>query len=388
MERQIVCFGIPSLDIALARLHDVQLRTRPLAIADIHSPRTLIRGVSREAERDGVAVGMPLDRARRFCPALQICPPNPRAVVTANRSILAVVQRYAPAWEPVFSGSVMLDLTGTTRLFGSACDVAAKIQAEVLAQVHLDGVAGLGSNKLIAQTASTLVGPSELYDVRHGSERLFMSPLSVRALPGVHRPCMRTVLKQLDDLNLRSLGDVADSPLDALELVLGNYAGQLLRWAQGIDPSPVLAPVVQPCLEDIIVLNPDEVDDERLEGQLADSLQRLCRTLRSQRRVCGGMSLTIRYSDHREVSAKTQVTPETCWEIDLAGLMHSLLHRAFRRRIRLQVMTLSLTHLTTLAQQGSLFEERSSAEQRSRDRSQRLALALDQLHKRFGDGAI
>jgi DNA polymerase-4 len=54
---------------------------------------------------------------------------------------------------------MMLDLTGTTRLFGSPCDVAGRVQAEVLAQVPLEAVGGLGSNKLIAQTASTLVVP-------------------------------------------------------------------------------------------------------------------------------------------------------------------------------------------------------------------------------------
>jgi DNA polymerase-4 len=47
-----------------------------------------------------------------------------------------------------------MDLTGTTRLFGSACDVATKIQTEVLTQFHLEGVAGVGSNKLVAQTAA------------------------------------------------------------------------------------------------------------------------------------------------------------------------------------------------------------------------------------------
>ena len=37
----------------------------------------------------------------------------------------------------------------------------------------------------------------------HRSERLFMSPLPVQSFPRVHRPCMRTMLKQQDDLNLR-----------------------------------------------------------------------------------------------------------------------------------------------------------------------------------------
>ncbi|HRC44996.1 MAG TPA: hypothetical protein PLT27_13165 [Nitrospira sp.] len=388
MDRQIVCFAIPSLEIALARLSHPLLRNRPLAVAAIDTPRALLRELSTEAEREGLYVGMALDRARHLCPSLHVSPPNPRQVATADRSILSVIQRYAPTWEPFRPGSLMMDLTGTTRLFGSACDVAAKIQTDVLTQFHLDGVAGVGTNKLVAQTAATLVEPSELYDVRSGSERLFMSPLSIRVLPGVHRPCMRTVLKRLDDLNLRSLGDVADSPLDALEATLGTYAGQLSRWAQGIDATPVLPPVAYLVLNDTATLNPDEVDDARIQGRLADSLQRLCRTLRSQRRMCGGLSLTLRYSDQREVATKARVIPETCWEIDLSGLLQGLFQRAFRRRIRLRVMTVTLTDLTGFAEQGSLFDERPPEEQRARDRSQRLARALDHLHQRFGEQAI
>ncbi|MGZ8393323.1 MAG: DNA polymerase Y family protein [Nitrospira sp.] len=388
MERQIVCFAIPSLEVALARLHTPQFRTRPLAIAPLNSPRALLREVSSEAAREGIHVGMPLERARRLCPSLHICSPNPSQVATADQSLLSVIRRYAPAWEPCLPGAVMMDLTGTTRLFGSACDVAANVQQDVLARYQLEGVAGVGSNKLVAQTASTLVEPSELYDVRQGSERLFMSPLSVRALPGVHRPCMRATLKRLDDLNLRSLGDVADSPLDALEIALGDYAGELSRWAQGIDPTPVFAPAVHPSLADTITLSPDEVDDAQLLGRLLDGLQRLCRTLRAQRRMCGGLCLTIRYSDQRELTTKARVVPETCWEIDLSRTLETLFQRAFRRRIRLRLMTLSLTHLAGFAEQGSLFDERPPTEQKARDRAHRLAIALDQLHERFGDRAI
>ena len=62
-----------------------------------------------------------------------------------------------------------------------------------------------------------------------GSQQVFMSPLSVHSLPGLHPPCMRQVLGRLDDLNLETLGDVADSPLDALVLAVGDYAAQLSR---------------------------------------------------------------------------------------------------------------------------------------------------------------
>jgi DNA polymerase IV len=388
MDRHIVCFAIPSFEVALARLNDPALRTRPVAVVPLHTPRALLREVSREAEQGGLRVGMPIEHARRLCPSLHVLSSNPHRVSCANQSLLRVVTRYAPVWEPFQDGSIMMDVTGTTRLFGLARDVAAKVQQEVLGQYQLEGVAGVGSNKLIAQTAATLIAPSELYDVCPGSEPMFMSPLSVRTLPGLHRPCMRQVLKRLDDLNLLTLGEVAESPLDALELAVGDYAGQLSRWAQGVDHAPVLPPAIRPGIEETVTLEPDEVDDRVLWGRLQHMLQGLCRTLRSQRRVCSSLSLMIRYSDRIDVTKHQRVTPETCWEMDLSPPLSSLFHRCFRRRVRLRLMTVSMTGLTASAEQVSLFDERPPDEQRRRERAQSLAVALDTLQTRFGEQAI
>ena len=388
MDRQIVCFGIPAFEVAVARLHDPSLSTRPLAIAPLNTARALLRKVSTESEQAGLAVGMSVEQARRVCPSLQILSPNPSRVRTAEASLLHIVNRYAPIWEPVQAGSFVMDLTGTGRLFGPSYDVAAKVQHEVLTQYRLDGVAGVGSNKLVAQTAATLIQPSELYDVRPGSELVFMAPLSVRTLPGLQRPCMRQVLTRLDDLNLDTLGDVAESPVEALEVALGDYAGELSRWAQGIDSMPVLPPASQPTLEEMVLLDPDEVDDPVLTGRLLDALQRLCRTLRSQRRVCGRLSLTIRYSDHMEVTKHQRVIPETCWECDLSSVVLSLFQKCMRRRIRLRAMTLSMAGLTGFTEQGVLFDARSPEEQRRQERAKKLAVALDTLHARFGEQVI
>lgn len=388
MDRQIVCMAIPSFEVALARLNDPALRTQPLAIAPPSNSRALLREVSLEAMQDGLYVGMSIEHAKRLCPSLHVLSPNPHRVHTANQSILTVVTRYAPVWEPFHPGSFVMDLTGTTKLFGTACDVAAKAQQDILDRYHLEGVAGVASNKLVAQTASTLIGPSELCDVRHGSEGVFMAPLLVRTLPGLHRPCMRKALERLDDLNLLTLGDVAESPLDALALAIGDYAGQLSRWAHGIDHAPVLHPITQPSLDETVMLEPDEVDDPVLWSKLLDVVQRLCRMLRSQRRVCKNLSLTIRYSDQVELTKHERVRPETCWEVDLSPHLRVLFQRCFRRRVRLRQMTVSMIGLTAYSEQGSLFDERPLYDQRRQNRAKSLALALDTLHAKFGEQAI
>lgn len=388
MDRQIVCFAIPSFELALVRLNDPTLCTRPLALAPFNTPRALLHDVSPEAKQDGLHIGMPLEHACRLCPSLHVFSPNPYRIRSADQSLMNVVAHYAPVWEPSQPGSFVMDVTGTVRLFGPACDVAAKVQQEIFDRYRLDGLAGVGCNKLVAQTAARLIEPSELYEIRPGSERPFMAPLSVRLLPGLQRPCMRKVLERLDDLNLCTLGEVAESPLDALEVALGDYAGQLSRWAHGIDSVPVLPPTAQPSLEETVWLDPDEIDDSVLMGRLLDTLQGLCRTLRSQRRVCGSLALTIRYSDQLEVTKRERINPETCWECDLSPIVSALFRKCVRRRIRLRAMTLSMTGLTAYAEQVSLFDERPSCEQKRRARAQALSVALDQLQARFGERAI
>jgi DNA polymerase-4 len=51
-------------------------------------------------------------------------------------------------------------------------------------------------------------------------------------------------------------------------------------------------------------------------------------------------------------------------------------------------MTIRLSGLTTSAEQISLFDARPVAEQRRQERAKKLAVALDQLHARFGERAI
>ena len=84
MDRQIVCLAIPSFEVALARLNDPSLRTRPLAIAPLNTSRALLREVSLEAMQDGLYVGMPIEHAKWLCPTLHVFSPNPTRVHHAH----------------------------------------------------------------------------------------------------------------------------------------------------------------------------------------------------------------------------------------------------------------------------------------------------------------
>ena len=131
MQRHVVCYRIPAFQVALVRLEDLSLRGKPIAITPSVNPQTLLLETSHEAQQEGVYPGMQIAHAKRLCPTLTLTPPNPPAIRKATASINHVVARYAPVWEPASPGHIFLDLTGTTRLLGRACDTAAKIEKEI-----------------------------------------------------------------------------------------------------------------------------------------------------------------------------------------------------------------------------------------------------------------
>src|ERR1051325_10824449 len=100
MLRQIVCFQVPSLHIAIARANAPVLRRRPVAVAP-PTARAVLFEVSAEALAEGVCAGMPLDRARLRCPGIKIVPPQSEKVPAAHAAVLESLRYFSPVWEPI-----------------------------------------------------------------------------------------------------------------------------------------------------------------------------------------------------------------------------------------------------------------------------------------------
>ena len=385
MERQIACLYIPSFEIALARAQNAALRNRPVAVAPVHTSRALIREVSPEASAEGLQPGMSVELARMMCPALRIVPPDSSRVEAAHRELEQRVFSCAPAWESIRPGSLFLDFTGTTRLFGPPIDTATRIGRELTRHQGWESVIGLAGSKLVSQlAATTMKRPPQVLWIHPGSEPPFLAPLPIMLLPGLSRSSTSLIVQRLEDLNLRTLGAIASVSLAQLETVFGTSATLLQNWALGIDPSPVHPPAAQPMIERTLPLDPDEVDDPLLLGRLYGLLEALCATLRQQQRVCRRLRLFLRHSDHVERMAHERLPHGTCWETDLQPVLTRLFYRCLRRRVRVTRLTLQIDRLESPAEQLSLYDEAASVP----SASHRLSAALDAIRAKFGEHAL
>ena len=249
--RNIIHLHVAALPIAVARISCASIRNRPVAVAPLESDRPLVLSVSGEARREGVFKGMPLSKAMKRCPGLKVLPPDPEALENACGQLARAAARYTPVWEPSRPGHLYLDLTGSERLWGPACNVARRFQKEVRERLGLTGTLGIAANKLVSNVASRALpqgmASMGVYNVKYGGEAAFMAPLRVGVVPGIGR-VRRKVL--LEELNIARVGQLAALDMGRLKLIFGRRAPLIHQWSLGIDATPVYAQAEKPMVSE------------------------------------------------------------------------------------------------------------------------------------------
>ena len=383
MIREILHIDIRDFCIALERQRRPDLREWPVVVAPGQG-RTVVQAASPEAREEGIHPGMVLARARKYCRRLTVLPPDFSFYRQAQEKIVTALGRFSPLVEPTSWGHFFIDTTGTRRLWGGLLDRADRMRRLVDTEFQLDTAVGVASNKLVSRVASRMVRAREMCDVFPGLEASFLAPLAVNVLPGVGEV---TTTKLLTELNLQTAGELAQISPILLGQIFG-AAGQRLRiMALGEDPSPVVTPKSAPMLREEIQLPEDDNHRHRLLGHLYGLVEALGRRLRSQNRCPGELALTATYADGVQTRARQQLAVVGC-EFYLDSFLYraslQLFNRAVQRRLRLRRLALNVAHLQTPFGQLALFPW----DDPGRHRETRLLKAVDEIRRRFGNGAV
>jgi len=379
MNRHIIYFGIDGFPIEVERVVDRRLRDRPVALIPRTGSRTVIAAASPEARAEGVREGMALTLAKRYCPKLQVLLPNPPLVRRAQNKVLEVLGEFSPLVEPEGQGRVYLDLSGTRRLLGEAKDAGAKMRREVSDRLRLSGDLGLASNKLVSRVAGELAHAG-IWDVLPGGEAAFLSPLQPWRLPGVGELGARRLM---EDLNLKTLGQVAAVDPAHLRMAFGAFGTVLARRARGIDPRPVLPPARVPEVSAELLLGEDTNEQIQLDSALWQLAERLGVYLRLNRKIPLTLRLTARFADGRDHSRTVRVTQPTNLDIELAASLAEAGRELLTRRVRVRYLRATAPKLADENLQLGLFGDAPE-----RERLRRLHLAIDRLRGKYGDDAI
>ena len=364
----------------------VEVRDQPeLAGKPVVVGATANRGVvlsaTYEARAFGVRSAMPVTQARRLCPQATFVPPRHEVYGAASREIMRLFREITPEVEPLSLDEAFLDVSGAIRRLGPPAHIAGLIRSGVRDQQDITCSVGVASCKFVAKLASTLSKPDGLRVVPAGQVLEFLHPLPVSALWGVGDKTRQTLTR----LGLRTVGDIAGTPLDALERDLGKAAAAHLHaLAHGRDERVVASSVREKSVGSEETFETDISDPVLIRRELLRLSRRTATALRSGGLAGRTISVKLRKADFTTITrsrtlpaatSETQQIYATACELYAAsGLSGQTRLRLVGVRAAGLVPASAAPAQLTLEGQGAAWRDAESA--------------LDKITGRFGPEAI
>ena len=221
--------------VAMEVLRRPELAGTPVVVG-FDGPRGVVSTASYEARAFGVHSALPMAQAKRRCPQATYLPVDFEFYAPASQRFHAILRDFSPACESAGTDEAYLDVAGSARLFGDGETIAGMIRERVRSEIGITASVGVATNKLIAKVASDAAKPDGICVVPGGEEASFLAPRPVRELPMVGAK----LEERLAQLGLRTIGEVAAYPAEALRARFGGMGEELHARSQGRFGAPVL----------------------------------------------------------------------------------------------------------------------------------------------------
>lgn len=216
-------------------LEHPELAGKPVIVGH-RSQRSVVTAATYEARKYGVNSAMPMSVALRRCPQAVVLEPHFERYSHYSSVVMGLLRDVTPLVEPLSIDEAFLDVAGALRLMGTPWQIGTRLRARVFAETGLHASVGAAATKYVAKLASSRAKPDGLLVVPAASTLEFLHPQPVSALWGVGAKTE----EQLARLGLRTVGDVAQVPLDTLTRAVGPAsAAQLHELAWGRDARAV-----------------------------------------------------------------------------------------------------------------------------------------------------
>lgn len=228
----VACVFVPHFALRVAQVGRPELDGAPLVLGPRPGERPRVADATPEAAAHGVRPGLTLREATAFYPTATILTPDPRQEATIAEGVLVALEALSPLVEPAEPGCWYVDLHGLRRRLGPTDRVAALLLSAV--PPVLRPRLGVAPGKFMARMASRRAGPGAWRAVTAAEGATFLAPLPVAWLP-----LPFDVVRRLERLGLRTLGDLAALPVSAVTAQFGPTGRRAWELANGRDDDPV-----------------------------------------------------------------------------------------------------------------------------------------------------
>jgi DNA polymerase IV len=342
--------------------------------------RSVVLSATYEARRYGVHSAMPMGRARRLCPRGVVVEPDHRRYSQVSHGVMEIFRSITPYVEPLSLDEAFLDVSGAVRRLGPPAAIGQLIRDRVSDEQQITCSVGVASTKFVAKLASGRAKPDGLLVVPRDETITFLHRLPVGALWGVGD---RTE-EALQRLGLRTVADLAHTPVETLRRAVGEASGSHLHeLAWGRDPRPVVPEQVEKSIGAEETFARDVDDPQVVLRELLRLSERVAARMRSQGVVGRTVSIKVRFADFTTIT-RARTLPE---RTDVARTVYAVARDLYEAlgldRARLRLVGVRVEGLADSAEghHQLALDERP---QGWREAEQ----AVDRASARFGAGAV
>lgn len=368
---------------------EVDLRTIPSIIGGNQKSRHgIVLAKSMPAKKYGIVTGEPVVNAFRKCPELVMASPNHKMYGEYSRKLMEFLSGYTPDIEQVSVDECYMDFTGIAHRYASPAAAAFEIKDAVCQKFGFTVNIGISVNRLLAKMASDFEKPNKVHTLFPEEVPVKMWPLPVSKLYMAGHSSVEVLHK----LEIRTIGELANTAPELLELHLKSHGRTLWEFANGIDSAKVIRERVESKgIGNSTTLPKDVTTEEEAKRVLLSLAETVGRRVRKEGVKAKMVSVEIKYHTFRSVSHQKQLSRATNTDKVLYETACELFRELWGGEpIRLLGIRTSKLVDETEPEQMSIFDLQSAAEKRPSEdeKHQRLNQALDQIRKKYGEHAI
>ena len=286
IQRRIASLWFPRL--ASDRVLRMRAIEGPFALTLRQDNANRIYCLNEAAERQGIHRGMAYADARAFCPELQSIPATPSSDARFLHALRRWATRYCPWVGLEGEDGLVLDVTGSTHLFGGEEAVLEDMRSR-LARAGLSVRIGLGDTRgaawALARHGQGMAAPGEMLE-------------SLKGLPVTALRLNEATSVALQRLGIRRIADLASAPRAPLTRRFGPEL--LLRLDQALGRQPEgITPLMEPPHFGVCMTVPDPIGLQKdVMAGVARLLERLCVKLEAQEMGARKLCLILDRVDH------------------------------------------------------------------------------------------
>ncbi len=335
------------------------------------------------AKKCGIVTGEPVGNALRKCPELEIYPPNHKMYNVYSAALMEFLMNYTPDIEQISVDECFMDFTGIAHKYHSPLVAAFEIKDAIYNKFGFTVNIGISTNRLLAKMASDFEKPNKVHTLfpEEIPAKMWHLPVSELYMAG------HSSVEVLHKLEIRTIGELAKTDPELLELHLKSHGRTLWEFANGIDDNKVVREQVEnKGIGNSTTLPKDATTVEEARKVLLSLAEKVAERLREEGQKAQMVSVEIKYHTFQTVSHQKQLLRATSNGQELHQTAMTLFHELWNGEpVRLLGIRTSKLVDDDMPQQMSIFDYQSN---NNNKKHAKLDKAVDELRKKFGADII